>query len=582
MSTDLPAEFARAQHAPLWQATMPAMPAVPAHPLPDTADVVVVGGGITGLSAARELARAGASVVLLESRTLGWGASSRSGGMVLSGFKYGLDELCRRYGRDTGRALLAESVLAVDHVARLEETEGIRADMRREGHLELAYSRHDADELEAYGKELGDYDGSARWIPRAELRTEIGTDAYYGGLLYPQDGGIHPGKLTQGLAERAVEAGVDVHEHTRATAIRPQRDGRVVVETSRGALIARQVFLGTNGYGDGAAPDLRRRIMPISSFIIATEPLDPELLAELTPRGRMFFDTKNFLYYWRGTADGRMMFGGRASFWPTSDEKAAGILHAGMLADPPAARRGPDRLLLEREGRVHLRPDAARGPIGQRLLRDRLLRERRRALPVPRDRDGALDGRRSRAGARADRVPARPRAVRGPHLVPAVRRRVVPVQGPPERAGGARPTSRRGSGRRTAERLRRRTAPAPGVRVRASKVRARRVARERSGAARCPRGERPAVSGAGAIRATRLQGAALSTAVLDRVGSVSPVALYATVLPAPGRHALARRASGGRAGVAGVAGTSRGLAPPGPVAQPPRGHGRSSTGARTA
>ncbi len=335
MKRSTPDPLAGVRHTPLWQATMPPMPDVPRHSLPDTTDVVVVGGGITGLSAARELARAGAAVVLLEGETLGWGASTRSGGMVLCGFKWGLEQLCDRYGRETGRALLAESVAAVDHVARLGETEGIDADMQREGHLELAYSRHDADELEAYGKELEAYDGSARWIPRSELRSEIGTDAYYGGLLFPADGGIHPGKLSVGLAHRAVEAGVDVHERTRATAIRPQRDGRVVVETTRGALIARHVFVGTNGYGDAAAPALRRRVIPISSYIIATEVLDPELLRELTPRGRMFFDTKNFLYYWRGTADGRMMFGGRASFWPTSDEKAAAILHRGMLEIHP-------------------------------------------------------------------------------------------------------------------------------------------------------------------------------------------------------------------------------------------------------
>ncbi len=327
--------LAHASHTPLWQATMPPMPAVERHALPDTADVAVIGGGITGLSAARELARAGASVVLLEGETLGWGASTRSGGMVLSGFKWGLEQLCERYGRDIGRALLAESVAAVDHVARLDETEGIDAEMRREGHLELAYGRRDADELEAYAAELGNYDGSARWIPRSALRTEIGTDAYYGGLLFPADGGLHPGKLSVGLAQRAVEAGVDVHERTRATAIRPQRDGRVVVETTRGALIGGRVFVATNGYGDAAAPALRRRVIPISSFIITTDVLDPALLAELTPRGRMFFDTKYFLYYWRGTADGRMLFGGRASFWPTSDEMAASILHRGMLEIHP-------------------------------------------------------------------------------------------------------------------------------------------------------------------------------------------------------------------------------------------------------
>ncbi len=329
--------FAAAERRSPWQATMPPMPAVLPHPLPDTADVAVVGGGFTGLSAARELARGGASVVLVDAETLGWGASTRNGGMVLSGHGHhlGLDGLTKKYGRDLALALQAESVASVDHVARLGETEGIDADMRREGHLELAYTPADARDLEEISGQLAATGSSARFVPRRELRAEIGTDEYFGGLLVPNDGGLHPGKLTVGLAHRAIEAGVDVHERTRAVAIRPQRDGRVVVETSRGALIARHVVVGTNGYTDGAAPGLRRRLVPISSYVIATDVLDPGLLASVSPRGRMFFDTKSFLYYWRTTADGRVLFGGRASFWPMSDEKAAAVLYRGMTTIHP-------------------------------------------------------------------------------------------------------------------------------------------------------------------------------------------------------------------------------------------------------
>jgi glycine/D-amino acid oxidase-like deaminating enzyme len=327
--------FATAEHRPLWQATMPPMPAVLPHALPDTADVVVVGGGFTGLSAGRELARGGASVVLVDAETLGWGASTRNGGMVLSGFHYGIDGLTKKYGRELGLALQAETVESVDHVARLSETEGIDADMRREGHLDLAYTPQDAKELQEVADGLAAAGSPARFVPRKELRAEIGTDEYFGGLLVPNDGGVHPGKLTVGLANRAVEAGVDVHERTRATAIRPQKDGRVVVETSRGAVIARHVVVGTNGYTDAAAPGLRRRLVPISSYVIATDVLDPELLASVSPKGRMFFDTKFFLYYWRTTADGRVLFGGRASFWPMSDEKAGAILYRGMTQIHP-------------------------------------------------------------------------------------------------------------------------------------------------------------------------------------------------------------------------------------------------------
>jgi len=336
---------AGAEQRSLWQATMPPLPAVAAHALPDAVDVVIVGGGITGLSAGRELTRSGASVVLLESETLGWGASTRNGGMVLSGHKYGIAELVVRYGAGIGRALFAESVASVNHVVGLRETEGIDADIERRGHLDLAYGEGDVAGLRAAADELMDAGSPARYVPRSELRAEIGTDAYFGGLLVERDAGVHPGKLTVGLAHRAVEAGVDVHEGTRATAIRPQRDGRVVVETTRGAVLARHVLVATNGYTDGVAPALRRRVMPIGSYIIATDVLDPGLAAELSPRGRMFFDTKNFLYYWRTTPDGRMLFGGRASFWPMSIERVARILHRGMLEVHPQLRGVPIRFM---------------------------------------------------------------------------------------------------------------------------------------------------------------------------------------------------------------------------------------------
>ena len=117
--------------------------------------------------------------------------------------------------------------------------------------------------------------------------------------------------------------------------IRRQADGRLVVETNRGAILAKDVVVGTNGYTDGVVPSLRRRVIPIGSYIIATEPLPEELARDLSPKGRAFFDTKNFLYYWHVSEDRRMIFGGRASFLPTSVDRTAAILHKGMLEVHP-------------------------------------------------------------------------------------------------------------------------------------------------------------------------------------------------------------------------------------------------------
>ena len=318
-----------------WQATMPELPDRSGRPLPDSADVVVIGGGYAGINAARELARRGVKVTLLEAITLGFGASTRNGGIVHAGYKWGPRELMQRYGEETGRALYQETLDGYQTVKRLITDEAIDCDFREVGHLELAYAPSHVEDLQHAAGSLALMGIETAFVPRERIRDEIGSDAYFAALVVEGSGLIHPGRYFAGLAAAADRAGADLHEGTRARAIRRQGDGRFVVETERGAILAGDVFVATNGYTDGVAPSLRRRIIPIGSYIIASEPLPEELAREISPKGRSFFDTKNFLYYWHISADRRMIFGGRASFMPTSIDRTAAILHKGLLEVHP-------------------------------------------------------------------------------------------------------------------------------------------------------------------------------------------------------------------------------------------------------
>lgn len=319
----------------LWSATMPALPDRSGRPLPDSADVVIIGGGYAGINAARELARRGTAVTLLEAQALGWGASTRNGGIVHAGYKWSAGQLVQRYGEETGRALYRETVESYELVKRLVDEESIDCDFRECGHLELAYAPSHVPDLEHARAGLAAVGAASTVVPRERIREEIGTDAYYGALAVEISALLHPGRYFAGLAAAADRAGADLHEGVRARSIRRQADGRFVVETSRGAVLARDVVVATNGYTDAVAPGLRRRIIPIGSYIIATEPLPEDLARELSPKGRSFFDTKNFLYYWHVSADRRMVFGGRTSFLPTSVDRSAAILHRGMLEVHP-------------------------------------------------------------------------------------------------------------------------------------------------------------------------------------------------------------------------------------------------------
>jgi glycine/D-amino acid oxidase-like deaminating enzyme len=324
------------ERRPYWHATMPPIPRADGRPLPERADVVVIGGGYTGLVAALMLTRGGARVTLLEKEGLGFGASSRNGGLLHPGLKWGRASLERSHGPELGRAIFQAGIDATFTAERFIAQEGFAADYRRSGLAVLAWSARHLGALEEELAELRDGGLTGRMVRGAETREELGSDFYPGGYVVEEAGMLHPGRYVAALAAAAAEAGTDLH--TGLPALRVDRDGadRVVV-TAQGSIRAGAVLLATNGYTDGAAPWVRQRVMPIGSYIIATEPMGEELAASVSPRGRTFFDSKAFLYYWHVNAERRLIFGGRASFRRTTADRTAAILARAMVAVHPQA-----------------------------------------------------------------------------------------------------------------------------------------------------------------------------------------------------------------------------------------------------
>jgi len=321
------------------------MPAGTPGNLPEHADVAILGAGFTGLSAARTLAQRGAKVAVLETNTIGWGASSRNGGMVLTGMKLGVETLAGRYGMDATKRMYAASLASIDLVERIVSEEKINCNFSRCGHLEVACKQSHFDtyarSVEVIARE---FNHQLRIVPKNELRGEIGSDIYYGGMVDEISAGLNPASYVAGLGRAALKAGVCVFENARVDRIeRGSRNGapefRLV--TSCGDLFAKDVFIATSGYTSDVTPALRKKIIPIGSFIIATEQLPEALARELSPRNRMIYDSKHYLYYYRLTPDNRMLFGGRAAFFPETSNtirRSAEILRRGMISVYPQLR----------------------------------------------------------------------------------------------------------------------------------------------------------------------------------------------------------------------------------------------------
>jgi len=293
--------------------------------------VAIVGGGYTGLAAARALARRGADVTVLERHTIGWGASSRNGGFVLPGFKPEVETLARARGVVEARRLFELSLQAICALESLVAEEAIDCGYVRCGTVVLAARKGHLSALEASRRFLrNELAHETVVLGPADLRSEIGSSRYHGGLLDPFAGSVQPALLLRGLAAAAERAGARLVEGAGVTEI--VRAGRgMTLTTERGTLVARDVLVATNGYTGPVVPALQRRVVPVGSYIIATAPLAPDQAARLIPRRRVLSDTKNLLYYFRLSPDGRLVFGGRAAFTPTAVARSAAILRRGML-----------------------------------------------------------------------------------------------------------------------------------------------------------------------------------------------------------------------------------------------------------
>jgi gamma-glutamylputrescine oxidase len=276
-------------------------------------DVCIIGAGITGCSAALHLAERGYSVAVIEAERVGWGASGRSGGQKIFGFGCDMSKLRRLVGQDDARRLWDMSIESVELLDDLVARHGIDCDLAN-GHLHAAIKPRQQRELEHWCEELSrdyGYDG-IEILTGERLRKIVNSERYIAGLFDPRSGHVHPLNYTLGLAEAARQAGARFFEGTRATRIEPGANPSV--QTPRGRVRAKQVLLCANAHLDGLVPRLWRRIMPVGTYIVATEPLGEAVAHDLLPSNAAVADINFVLDYFRLSADHRMLYGGRVSY----------------------------------------------------------------------------------------------------------------------------------------------------------------------------------------------------------------------------------------------------------------------------
>ena len=338
------ASAARMWPASLWMETARPRPAVAGPGGQDSADVVIVGGGYTGLSAAQRFVERGLRPLIVEANGIGWGASGRNGGVVSPKFRLAIPDMARRHGQDVARRMAGLGHEAVDAVKEAVRRDGIDdADLTMTGNLRCAHTRSAFDALKAEARTMREDfgDETSRILDRDEVADETGSADFVGGVLVSHAGLIHPLNYALGLAEGLRGRGVGIWEGAPATSVRQDGAG-VVVETPLGAIRARHALLATNGYSDLApgTAAIRRAVIPFRSAMVATGPLSEELRARLLRHGRSYSETRRMMRWFRPYRD-RLIFGGRGAFGKTDSQAAFDALERAMLRVFPDLRGVP-------------------------------------------------------------------------------------------------------------------------------------------------------------------------------------------------------------------------------------------------
>ncbi|WP_375158945.1 NAD(P)/FAD-dependent oxidoreductase [Bradyrhizobium sp. RDT46] len=328
----------------LWEAT-----AAPARDFPvlsgeQQADVVIVGAGYTGLSAAHHIAKSGLAPIVLEANRPGWGASGRNGGVITAKFRLSFREIDAAHGRAMAKRMYEIAHESTDMVEELVSEFGITsANLTRTGQVKAAHNettlRAAIDEANWMTREMGS--AEVRILDKTEVREETGSDIFVGGVLHPGSGGIHPLNYLRGLADGVARRGVLVFQESPVVRLRREKDG-IVAETPQGVVRARQAIIATNSYSDltGATAHLQRTLVPFRSAMVATAQLPRNLAGKLMPSGRTYTETKRMMRWFR-MVDQRAIFGGRGAFGKQDSQAAFDALRKAMvgifpdLADVP-------------------------------------------------------------------------------------------------------------------------------------------------------------------------------------------------------------------------------------------------------
>lgn len=321
-----------------WLDGLPQQPSL-TEKLPETADVLIVGSGYTGLNAAIETVRGGRSTLVLDADVPGWGCSTRNGGQISTSVKPSLEKLTASFGAKRASAIRREGETALEWIEDRIASEKIDCAFRRVGRFHAAHTPQSYEDIARDAEKLTRTEGiEAYSVSKQEQKSELGSDAYYGGVVFPRHASLDPARYHRGLLEAACREGAQVVGNCKVIDILSSTDGYDVT-TTEGKVHAKDVIVATNGYTGILTPWLQRRVIPIGSYVITTEPLPVDLIDRLFPKDRIASDTCQVIYYYRVSPDRRrIIFGGRVSANETDPAISGPRLHKDMCRIFPDLR----------------------------------------------------------------------------------------------------------------------------------------------------------------------------------------------------------------------------------------------------